>query len=85
MSVKSSNNVFSIEGKSLKLDNAEDVQEFVNSILEIENLQEVILSGNTFGVDSTQAITRALKEKNTIKVRTFWNICLICFFEQNKN
>jgi Ran GTPase-activating protein 1 len=68
MSVKSSTSVFNIEGKGLKLDTAEDVQEFVNSILEIENLEQVTLSGNTFGVESTQAIAEALKGKNTIKV-----------------
>ena len=68
MSVKSSTNVFSIEGKGLKLDTAEDVEEFVNSILEIENLEQVTLSGNTFGVEAAQAIAEALKGKNTIKV-----------------
>jgi len=68
MSVKSSTNVFNIEGKGLKLNTAEDVQEFVTSIMGIENLEQVILSGNTFGVEATQAITEALKGKNTIKV-----------------
>ncbi|RIA93688.1 Ran GTPase activator [Glomus cerebriforme] len=68
MSVNASANVFSIEGKGLKLDTAEDVQDFVNSILEIENLEQVILSGNTFGVEAAQAIAGALKGKDTIRI-----------------
>ncbi|CAI2183072.1 8261_t:CDS:2 [Funneliformis geosporum] len=68
MSANASSKVFSIEGKGLKLDTAEDVQEFVTSILEIENLEQVTLSGNTFGVEAAQAIAGALKKKNTIKI-----------------
>ncbi len=88
MSINASENVFSIEGKGLKLDTAEDVQEFVNSIQEIKNLEKAILSGNTFGVEAAQTIAEALKGKKTIRVRSIFkplSIYLICFFFQNKN
>ncbi|CAJ0745727.1 22399_t:CDS:2 [Entrophospora sp. SA101] len=65
---KSENKTFSIEGKGLKLNTAEDVQEYIDSIMEMENLENVILSGNTFGVEAIQALASALKGKNTIKI-----------------
>ncbi len=68
MNENANSKVFSIEGKGLKLQTAEDVQEFVNAILETEGLEQVTLSGNTFGVEAAQAIAGALKRKDTIKV-----------------
>ena len=52
MNANARSRVFSIEGRGLKLETAEDVQDFVNSILEIEDLEQVTLSGNTFGVEA---------------------------------
>ncbi|CAG8512893.1 7770_t:CDS:2 [Cetraspora pellucida] len=60
--------ILTIAGKGLKLNTAEDVQEYVNSILDLNNLEEVVLSGNTFGVEAAQAIAMALKKKNSIKI-----------------
>lgn len=68
MSINAGANVFSIESKGLKLNTAEDVQEFVNSISEIKNLEQVILSGNTFGVEAAQAIAGVLKGKKTMRI-----------------
>lgn len=72
MSINAGANVFSIESKGLKLNTAEDVQEFVNSISEIKNLEQVILSGNTFGVEAAQAIAGVLKGKKTMRVRSIF-------------
>ncbi|KAF0408216.1 RNI-like protein [Gigaspora margarita] len=60
--------IFTIAGKGSKLNTAEDVQEYVNSILEFKNLEEVVLSGNTFGVEAAQAIAMALKKKDSLKI-----------------
>jgi len=64
----SSDTVFSILNKGLKLETAEDVQTFVEEILAKEDLETVILSGNSFGVEAAQALAGALKNKNSIKV-----------------
>ncbi len=68
MNANANSKVFNIEGKGLKLQTAEDVQDFVDAILETEDLEQVTLSGNTFGVEAAQAIAGALKRKDTIKV-----------------
>ncbi|KAI9138044.1 hypothetical protein BKA69DRAFT_1031828 [Paraphysoderma sedebokerense] len=59
--------VFSIEGQGLKLNTAEDVAEFVQQIAEMDNLKEIRLSGNTFGIEAAVAIAEALKKKSTIE------------------
>ncbi|CAG8527265.1 9749_t:CDS:2 [Paraglomus brasilianum] len=64
----SSDTVFSILNKGLKLETVEDVQTFVEEILAKEKLETVILSGNSFGVEAAQALAGALKNKNSIKV-----------------
>jgi hypothetical protein len=62
------NTVFSIEGKGLKLNTAEDVQPFVDTILQMDDLQEIRMSGNTIGVEAGKALAGALQSRNNIKV-----------------
>jgi hypothetical protein len=62
------NTVFSIEGKGLKLNTAEDVQPFVDTILQMDDLQEIRMSGNTIGVEAGKALAGALQSRKTIKV-----------------
>ncbi|RKO92071.1 hypothetical protein BDK51DRAFT_11404, partial [Blyttiomyces helicus] len=61
----------SIEGRSLKLNSAADVQPFVDSINAIHGLTEIRLSGNTFGVEAARAIAAALKDKHELRVIGF--------------
>ncbi|KAG9305657.1 hypothetical protein G9A89_022579 [Geosiphon pyriformis] len=68
MTLDNSRKVFSIAGKGLKLETALDVQEFVDTIKEAKDLEEVILSGNTFGVEASQAIADALQSKTELKI-----------------
>jgi Ran GTPase-activating protein 1 len=63
------NTVFSIVGKGLKLNTAEDVQEFVDTINQMDDLEVIKLSGNTIGVEAGQALAEALKTKTKLKVR----------------
>lgn len=62
------NTVFSIEGKGLKLNTAEDVQPFVDTILQMDDLQEIRMSGNTIGVEAGMALASALQSRKNIKV-----------------
>ncbi|RCH87254.1 hypothetical protein CU098_001311, partial [Rhizopus stolonifer] len=61
------NTVFSIVGKGLKLNTASDVQEFVETINQMDNLQVIKLSGNTLGVEASQALAESLKTKTHLK------------------
>lgn len=58
---------WSIQGKTLKLNSAEDVSQFVDQINEISGLQQICLSGNTFGVEACRAIAEALKKQTDIE------------------
>lgn len=62
------NTVFSIEGKGLKLNTAEDVQPFVDTIVQMDDLQEIRMSGNTIGVEAGKALASALQSRKNIKV-----------------
>ncbi|KAH8550784.1 hypothetical protein BGW37DRAFT_495855 [Umbelopsis sp. PMI_123] len=68
------NTVFSIEGKGLKLNTAEDVQPFVDTILQMDDLQEIRLSGNTIGVEAGKALASALQSRKNIKIANLSDI-----------
>jgi Ran GTPase-activating protein 1 len=60
--------VYSIEGKSLKLNTAEDVKQFCEEIKALKGLTEIKLSGNTFGVDAAKAIAQAMRDQEELRV-----------------
>ncbi|KAI9286595.1 hypothetical protein BC943DRAFT_276020 [Umbelopsis sp. AD052] len=68
------NTVFSIEGKGLKLNTAEDVQHFVDTILQMDDLQEIRMSGNTIGVEAGKALASALQSRKNIKTANLSDI-----------
>ncbi|KAF9431127.1 hypothetical protein BGZ94_008902 [Podila epigama] len=91
-----SSTTFSIEGRGLKLDTAEQVQEFIDTIAGMDKLENVILSGNTFGVEACKALAAALAKKPLLKVATFSDIftgrlrseipsCLVAFGDALKD
>ncbi|KAK9324438.1 hypothetical protein V1517DRAFT_271828 [Lipomyces orientalis] len=65
------NNKFSLEGKSLKLDSASDIAPFIEQLVKIDGLEAIDLSGNTFGVDACTALAQALKSKKSLKEANF--------------
>jgi len=68
------NTVFSIEGKGLKLNTAEDVQAFVDTIVQMDDLQIIKLSGNTIGVEAGKALAEALQSRKNIRVANLSDI-----------
>lgn len=58
-------------GKQLKLNKEEDAVDVVKAIEEAEDLETLILSGNTCGVEACKAIGTALSTKQTFK-RAMW-------------
>ncbi len=67
-------NIFSLEGKVLKLNSADDVKEYVEQISAMENLTEIRLSGNSFGIGAGSHIAASLKSKASLEVKSF---CMI--------
>ncbi|ORX54926.1 RNI-like protein [Hesseltinella vesiculosa] len=68
------NTVFSIQGKGLKLNTSDDVKDFVDTIMQMDNLQEIRLSGNTLGVEASETLAAALKSRSTLKVAALSDI-----------
>jgi len=64
----SSDTVYSLEGKNLKLTSREDIEPYIAEINAIEDLQEIHLGGNTLGVGACQALGEALKDKKSLRV-----------------
>jgi Ran GTPase-activating protein 1 len=62
--------VFSIAGKGLKFDTIADVAPYVKDLEALNDVTEVHLSGNTFGVEASKAIAKALRDKKELKVST---------------
>ncbi|KAG0279014.1 hypothetical protein BGZ95_002528 [Linnemannia exigua] len=91
-----STTTFTIEGRGLKLETADDVKEFIEIISGMDALENVILSGNTFGVEACRALAAALAKKPLLKLANFSDIftgrlkseipdCLVAFGEALKD
>lgn len=57
-------NTFSLAGKGLKLDTAEDLQPHVQSLVDSKEVSHVDLSGNTFGFPACEALAKILSSKS---------------------
>lgn len=60
--------VFSIEGRSLKLDNASDIEPHISSLRSKTTVEEIRLGGNTLGVEACKALADVLETKKTLQV-----------------
>ncbi|KAL2219293.1 ran GTPase activating protein 1 [Thermoascus aurantiacus ATCC 26904] len=60
--------VFSLEGKGLKLDTAEDVEAHIKPLLESNDFTEIRLGGNTFGVSACERLAPALSAQKNLEV-----------------
>lgn len=65
-----SKKVFSIEGKSLKLDTAEDVEPHIKDLRSMNDVEEVRLLGNTLGVGACKLLGEVLATKTSLQVST---------------
>lgn len=67
----SSNKVFSLEGKGLKLDTAEDLEPHIADLKAMGDVEEVRILGNTLGVGACKRLGEVLSTKKTLKVCTW--------------
>ena len=64
-----SDKLFTLEGKALKLDTAEDLEAHIGPLKAMDDVEEVRLLGNTLGVGACQRLGEVLATKKTLKVR----------------
>lgn len=60
--------VFSLEGKGLKLDTAEDLEAHIGPLRDMQHVEEVRVLGNTLGVGACKLLGEVLATKKTLKV-----------------
>ena len=60
--------VFSLEGKGLKLDTAEDLEPHIATLRAQDDVVEVRLLGNTLGVGACKLLGEVLATKKTLQV-----------------
>lgn len=65
----SSNGIFSIHGKGLKLDTASDAQPYVDALQAMgQDVKEIHFGGNTLGVEACKALAEVIKTKSSLEV-----------------
>ena len=60
--------IFSLEGKGLKLDTAEDIEPHIKDLKDNADVEEVRFLGNTLGVGASEALAKVLETKKKLQV-----------------
>lgn len=60
--------VFSLEGKALKLNTAEDLEAHIADLRSMEDVEEVKILGNTLGVGACKRLGEVLATKKSLQV-----------------
>lgn len=63
-----SKKVFSLEGKGLKLDTAEDIEPHIAELKAMDDVEEVRILGNTLGVGACKRLGEVLSTKKSLQV-----------------
>ncbi len=63
-----SEKIFSLEGKGLKLDTAADLEPHIESLRSMSDVEEIRLLGNTLGVEACKALGEVLETKKSLQV-----------------
>ncbi|CCC10353.1 hypothetical protein SMACR_02927 [Sordaria macrospora] len=69
-----STKVFSLEGKGLKLDTAEDLEAHIAPLRTMDDVEEVRLLGNTLGVGACKLLGEVLATKKNLRVANLADI-----------
>ncbi|KAG9821917.1 ran GTPase activating protein 1, partial [Aureobasidium melanogenum] len=67
-------NIFSLEGRALKLDSAADMDKHIAELKANNDVEEVVFVGNTLGVEACEALAKVLETKKKLKVANFADI-----------
>ena len=63
--------IFSLEARGLKLDTAEDLEPHIAELRAMDDVEEVRLLGNTFGVGACKLLGEVLATKKALRVCTY--------------
>jgi Ran GTPase-activating protein 1 len=66
--------VFSLEGKGLKLDTAEDIKPHIQDLVDNQDVDEVRFLGNTLGIGASEELAKALATKKKLQIANFADI-----------
>jgi Ran GTPase-activating protein 1 len=66
--------IFSLEGKGLKLDTAEDIAPHIQPLKRSADVTEVRFLGNTLGIGASEALAEVLASKTTLEVANFADV-----------
>ncbi|KAI0839003.1 RNI-like protein [Hypoxylon sp. FL0890] len=66
--------VFSLEGKVLKLDTAQDLEAHIGPLRAMDDVEEVRILGNTLGVEACKLLGEVLATKKSLKVANLADI-----------
>lgn len=67
-SIETSPKIFSLEGRGLKLDTAEDLEPHIAELRAMDDVEEVHMHGNTLGVGACKLLGEVLATKKTLRV-----------------
>jgi Ran GTPase-activating protein 1 len=62
--------IFSLEGKGLKLDTAEDIEPHIKPLKDATDTEAVQLLGNTLGIGASEALAKALESQKNLQVNS---------------
>ena len=68
--------IFVIEAATRKFDSREDLLPFVHPLIDAVHVEEIHLSGNTYGVDACKFLGEILAKKTSLKVLILYFTCL---------
>ena len=68
MAAPAPDKIFSLEGKVLKLDTAEDLEAHVGPLRSMDDVEEVRILGNTLGIEACKRLGEILATKKSLKV-----------------
>lgn len=66
--------VFSLEGKGLKLDTAEDIDAHIKDLKANDEVEEVRFLGNTLGIGASETLAKVLESKKKLQVANFADV-----------
>lgn len=66
-----SKNIFTLGGRALKLNTAEDIAPHIEKLKLNDGVEEVWVNGNTLGIGACEALADALRGKKYLKVKKF--------------
>lgn len=75
LALVTSENSYSLAGKQLKFDTASDIEKYVAEIEQVKGLTHLDISGNTIGIEASEALSKAiLSHKDSIVEVNFSDI-----------